>query len=297
MNSHPKISIITPCYNHEKYIAETIESVLSQGYPNLEYIVIDDGSTDKSWEIIQKYKDKLFYVERLEGYRDTPIHAINYGFSKSSGEILGWINSKNILLFNSLFTIAEIFNQFEEIEWLTGIATAINDKSQIVKVVPYKKNIYDYLIGKWQVIQQESTFWKKSLWERIGSELEGRRKWSFDTGLWVKFFRETELYHANTIFGAYRWIPGAQSIRQKDVFEEHTLKALEELKGTASERQIGLAGYYRMLYLLRHGLKNIPDSMYRKMFFLNKFYYSTVDYKLEDQGWHINKINPFKKGF
>src|SRR3989344_3292956 len=97
----PKISIVTQCFNREKFIAQTIESILGQNYPNLEYIVIDDNSTDRSWEIIQRYKSKLAVCERLEGLRDNPAYATNYGFSKAAED--GKTYSRNPLFGAVLF--------------------------------------------------------------------------------------------------------------------------------------------------------------------------------------------------
>jgi glycosyltransferase involved in cell wall biosynthesis len=184
---YPKISLVTACFNHKDYIAETIESIVSQGYPNLEYIVIDDGSTDGSWEIIQKYKHKLYLCERLEGYRDTVTIALNYGIKKTSGNIMGWLNSDDILLPKSLFSIAKIFGDNPKVEWFTGMASTINQRGELVNSILRLKSKNDFLIGEWKVIQQESTFWRRGLWEKSGGALNEAQKWAFDTELWTKF--------------------------------------------------------------------------------------------------------------
>lgn len=92
--NYPKISIVTPSFNQSEFLELTIRSVLDQGYPNLEYIVIDGGSTDGSVDIIKKYADKISYwvSEKDGGQYD----AINKGFARSSGEIMGWINSSDL---------------------------------------------------------------------------------------------------------------------------------------------------------------------------------------------------------
>ena len=102
----PRISIVTPSYNQGQFIEETIRSVLLQGYPNLEYIIIDGGSTDNSVEIIKKYSPWLTYwvSERDRGQS----HAINKGFEHASGDILGWLNSDDMLAMGSLRRVAEI---------------------------------------------------------------------------------------------------------------------------------------------------------------------------------------------
>src|SRR5437868_3021326 len=102
--SWPKISIVTPNYNYGAWLEETIRSVLLQGYPNLEYIVIDGASQDNSVAVIEKYAPYLDYwvSERDKGQTN----AINKGFARSTGEIMGWLNSDDLLLPNALRNIA-----------------------------------------------------------------------------------------------------------------------------------------------------------------------------------------------
>lgn len=191
--SYLKIGLVTACYNHQNNIQETIESVLGQNYPQLKYIVLDDGSTDKSWSIIRKYKDRLYHCQRLKGYRKTVATALNLGFKKLDVDILGWINSDDILLPKSLFVINQVFSQLKNIQWLTGVATTINANTEMVKVSLRRKNKYDYLLKNWSVIQQESTFWRKNLWQKAGGFLNDNYLQAFDSELWTRFFftRET----------------------------------------------------------------------------------------------------------
>ena len=197
----PKISIITPSYNQEKFIAQTIESVVNQHYPNLEYIVIDGKSTDNSLDIIKKYDDKISYwvSEPDKGHGN----ALNKGFAKSSGEIMAWINSDDLYMPWTLKTVAEVFTAFPEVDWIVGISSFIRNGG-IFNVDRIYKNIYDYLIGDFQWIQQESVFWRRSLWEKAGGHINEDMKLMVDGELWCRFFRHAKLHQVNTILAGYR---------------------------------------------------------------------------------------------
>jgi len=291
---YPSICLVTACHNHERYIEETINSVLSQNYPNLQYVVINDGSTDKSGQIIKKYKKYLHYYEDWSGYRKTVVPALNKAFSKTDGKIMGWLNSKNTLLSKSLFTIAEIFSQLKQVEWLTGIATTINDEGKIINARLRRKSIYDYLIGNWQVIQQESTFWRRSLWDRTGGYL--KEQWAFDSELWTRFFLEAEHYHVNTVLGTYRRIPQAQAIRNKDEFREITEKALRKMHNKVSKKKFLKAKLYGLgKKYFWPILAIVPNKIYGKSPYLSEYSYKIISYSFDDNKWKIKKQNPFRK--
>jgi glycosyltransferase involved in cell wall biosynthesis len=220
--NYPKISIITPNYNQGSFIEETILSVLNQQYPNLEYIIIDGGSTDNSIEIIKKYSNRLTY---WISEKDTGMYnAINKGFAKSSGDIMGWINSDDILAKESLFNIAKLFNANKKIKWLQGFPTVINENSAIIyqrKQVYTKYFFYAKLyIKSLNFIQQESTFWKRELWEKTGNCINETYSVAGDFDLWMKFFTYEKLYCTNKQLGAFRKRAGQQSENITTYIEE-----------------------------------------------------------------------------
>lgn len=292
-NDYPKISIVTACYNHAAFVGETIESILSQGYPNLEYIVIDDGSTDGSWDVIQRYASRLSHCERLEGYRDTPVVALNHGFEKTTGEIMLYLNSDDILLPKSLFVLAKIFQEHPEVEWLTGMATTINIRGEIINSNMRLKHYYDFLIDDWKVIQQESTCWRRSLWERTGGKLEVEKKWAFDTELWTRFFQHAIHYHAATPLGAFRSGTQSKSVSEKHTFLEPSAFFLKRLKKESTKHMRMRSRFYQSLRLFAPFLSLIPNKLYKKIPVLRVFGYHVLEYSLTQDRWNITMRNPF----
>ncbi len=178
----PKITIVTPSYNQGQFLEETIQSVLGQCYPNLEYIVMDGGSTDNSVEIIKKYETHLAYwVSEKDGGQSA---AINAGFSRATGDILGWLNSDDMYLPGALSYAASRLDPAKP-EIIFGNCLHINEHSSEtygsdVEGCRKRKNLklYDYII-------QPSTFWTQSAWETTGP-LESALHFGFD---WEWFLR------------------------------------------------------------------------------------------------------------
>jgi glycosyltransferase involved in cell wall biosynthesis len=272
--TYPRISIILTCFNREKYIAESIESVISQGYPNLECIVIDDNSGDQSWNIIQRYKDKVAHIERLDGKRTNPAFAINHALSKSTGEIMTTLNDKNLLMPKSLFTVAEVFETFPDVEWITGIGLIADPDGKITHVSPLRKGLHEHLVPVAWNIQHESTFWKRSLWERAGGKVN--ESWSLDNDLWSRFFLNGKLYYLNTILGAYRKIATAHGVSKKTEYYAAAAEARRMLRSKIGTTELVYAELYRGLRYLKPILRNIPDNVYQYIPILNHFCHDAI---------------------
>jgi len=125
----PKISIVTPSYNQGRFLEECIRSVLLQGYPDLEYIIIDGGSTDNSVEVIKKYEPWLAYWESEPDRGQS--HAINKGLQKSTGRLFNWHNSDDVLTPDSLVTIAAAMVRYPQAGYAHGHRIFIDDKSKV----------------------------------------------------------------------------------------------------------------------------------------------------------------------
>jgi glycosyltransferase involved in cell wall biosynthesis len=204
LDQWPKITLVTPVFNSAQYLEQTIQSVISQQYPNLEYFIEDGASTDASLDIIRKYEANLsgWTTEPDEGMYD----ALNRGFARSSGEIMGWISATDMLHTRSLYVVGSVFKALPQVEWITGRPTGFSEDGMPVGVSRSLKrwSRVRFLAGSNRYIQQESTFWRRSLWEKAGAYLDASRRDGSDFELWVRFFRHARLYSVDALIGGFR---------------------------------------------------------------------------------------------
>ena len=212
MSELPKISIVTPCLNHADFVEGTIQSVHGQGYTNLEHVIMDGGSTDGSLDIIQRYADRLTWAS---GPDRGQYAAIATGFARTSGEIMAWLNSDDIYLPGALTAVGEIFRAFPDVEWITTrFPMAIGSNGALIKMgcfPGFSKHHFvsgDFLPScGWEAmgfIQQESTFWRRTLWERAGANFSEGLDYAGDFELWARFFQHSALYGLDVPLGCYR---------------------------------------------------------------------------------------------
>jgi glycosyltransferase involved in cell wall biosynthesis len=169
----PKITVFTPNYNYGHYLEETIRSVLLQGYPNLEYIILDGGSTDNSVEVIKKYEPWLTYWHSKPDRGQTD--AIDQGLAKTTGEIFNWINSDDVLMPGALFAIAEGIKDYDA---FAGVVTNFDELGNRERVIPKNITATDLLTkfnttnrpGKDSAVYHQPGFWfRTELLKSIGS--------------------------------------------------------------------------------------------------------------------------------
>jgi glycosyltransferase involved in cell wall biosynthesis len=181
------VTIVTPSYNQGEYLEETIRSVLLQDYPNLEYIIIDGGSTDNSVEIIRKYEPWLAHwvSEPDKGQAD----AINKGFALATGDIFGWLNSDDIYAPRALWTVAEQFVEHVDWDLIYGSGRYLNEDGSIRGKFVASRPFDRKLLRTFDYILQPAAFWRRELWEST-SGLDISLNWGLD---WEWFIRATSI--------------------------------------------------------------------------------------------------------
>ena len=195
---YPKISIITPSYNQGKYLEETILSVLNQNYPNLEYIIIDGGSTDHSVEIIKKYASHLSYwvSEKDSGQSE----ALNKGFNKASGDIVAWLNSDDLYCENTLHNIAEQFVHHPEAGIIYGDVINFLENGEETRI----RNQFELIDFFSRVsIHQPGVFWRKSVLTEK-KPLDESLYYCMDYDLWMKLFLNSRSVRINKVLARFR---------------------------------------------------------------------------------------------
>ena len=165
LDDYPRITIVTPSYNQAEYLEETIRSILLQNYPNLEYIVIDGGSTDGSVEIIERYAPWLSYWESEPDRGQS--HAINKGLAHSTGELFNWINSDDFLRPGALYSLANSVEAPDEPLCLIGQMDVLQGRevSRIAKLEALPK---DWCSFQTMPILQQAMFYTRSALDRMG---------------------------------------------------------------------------------------------------------------------------------
>jgi glycosyltransferase involved in cell wall biosynthesis len=181
----PRISIVTPSFNQAKYLPETIESILDQDYPNLEYIIIDGGSTDGSVDIIKKYERHLAYwvSEKDSGQSQ----AINKGFAGCSGHLLTWLNSDDLLLPGALKHVAEAYSKNPCSRWFAGNCFFVDPEGRIISTT--RGEGWCSILPKLGVLGAygPSTFFTPDLLKTAGG-LDESFHYLLDTELWWRFY-------------------------------------------------------------------------------------------------------------
>jgi glycosyltransferase involved in cell wall biosynthesis len=188
--AYPKISLITPSLNQGQFIEETIQSVLSQNYPNLEYLVMDGGSSDNTIDVLKRYSNQLKWISE----KDTgQTNAINKGLRMASGDIVAYLNADDLLLPGTLLKIAQLFMEHPQTMWITGQCRIIDENNrEIRKLITAYKNLWlrlshPSILLITDYISQPATFWRANLMSEMGY-LDENLHYVMDYEYWLRLY-------------------------------------------------------------------------------------------------------------
>ncbi len=242
--THPKISLVTPSYNQAAYLEQTIRSVLDQGYPNLEYVIIDGGSSDGSVDIIKKYERNLKYwvSEKDKGQTD----ALNKGITHCTGDVFGYINSDDLLYPRSLDRVAQTWNQ--GVRWMVGWCLYLEPEGSDW---PYLKRETQTKVD-WFLdnpIPQQSSFFARSFLDQVGS-FRTDLHYCFDYEYWMRlrFRANTKPFGIRQCMSAFRLHDASKTMSVWPKFEDEfrTIRAEYRKYLSPAERLRWAAGRRRL---------------------------------------------------
>lgn len=200
-NELPKISVVTPSFNQAEFLERTIKSVLNQGYPNLEYIIIDGGSTDGSVDIIRKYQSQLAYwvSESDKGQS----HAINKGLRRATGDWVAWQNSDDIYYSGVFSKLAQMAGKNPGTNLIVGNMLLVDTNDQILRDIRYVWPCHKAMLVEGMLLANQASFWRREVHQEIGW-MDEDLHFSFDFEWFLRLTKHYEGIHVNRFWGALR---------------------------------------------------------------------------------------------
>ncbi len=272
----PSVSIITPSFNQADYLEETIQSVLSQNYPEMEYLIVDGGSTDESVEIIERYADQLAWwvSEPDKGQSD----GINKGFRKATGDIVCWVNSDDVLMPQAVEKAVKVFNEYPDAAMIYGDVYSIDETGKTFNEMKYGDwGLKDLM--QFSIIGQPAVFMRREA-VHASDYLEVSFQYLMDHHLWLRLAQEGEIVHVPEFFAKARYHGEAKNIVQAANFGVEAFRLVGWMRSQPMTSRLMKedhfwkkveAGAHRFnaRYLLDAGLAKQAFREYRKSFSLS----------------------------
>ncbi len=230
--SLPRISLVTPSYQQAAFLEATLESVLSQNYPDIEFSVRDGGSTDGSVAILERYRDRVPFVSEKDGGQ---ADAINRGFRTATGEVMGWLNSDDVLLPGALQAVGEAFAKDPEPVPVYGRAVYVDAEGR--RPAPY-------LTAPWSrerladlcFLAQPATFWRSRVFREVG-ELDASLHHTMDYDYWLRIaerYEDRQILHLDRELAAARLHGDAKSVAGWDRGLDEIFRLVKRRTGRVS---------------------------------------------------------------
>lgn len=213
MNGLPLVSIVTPSFNQARYIEATIQSVLEQDYPRIEYLIVDGGSTDGTVEIIKKHEGRISWwvSEQDQGQTD----AINKGFARANGEILAWLNSDDTYEPGAVAAAVKYLMEHLEAGMVYGDCNFINEEGQVIGRFGAAQTDYRLLRQGYVHIPQQTMFFRADLWKQVGP-LDPSFFFAMDYDLWTRLAARTQLKYVPQTWANFRLHTSGKTIAADD---------------------------------------------------------------------------------
>jgi len=213
MSDLPLVSIITPSFNQARYIEATIQSVLGQDYPRIEYIIVDGGSTDGTVEIVKKYEGRIgwWVSEQDKGQTD----AINKGFARAQGQILAWLNSDDTYEPGAVSAAVKYLMDHPEIGMVYGDCNFINEDGRVIGRFGAAQTDYRLLRQGYAHIPQQTMFFRAGLWRQVGP-LDPSFYFAMDYDLWTRLAARTRLKYTPQTWANFRLHTTGKTIAADD---------------------------------------------------------------------------------
>lgn len=198
----PLVSVITPSWNSAAYIEQTILSVINQSYKNIEYIIIDGGSTDGTLGIIRKYENSISYW--ISEPDSGMYQAINKGMQRASGEIVAYLNSDDLYFSDTILTVVDLFRSNPTADLVYGNLDHINEAGNHLFTKRYPKfNWKCFTCSNYAMIGQPAAFWRKGLLDKVGV-FDESMKMAADFDFFIRAGFIGQLMHVNIVLAAFR---------------------------------------------------------------------------------------------
>lgn len=247
-----KITVVTPSYNQGKYIRRTIDSVLSQGIDDLEYIVMDGGSTDETVDILKSYGDRIIWKsEKDKGQTD----AVNKGIRMAHGDIIGWLNSDDIYYPDAIKKVMEVFEKNPDVNVVYGNANHIREDDSFIE--EYYTEDFDYeRLKEVCFICQPSLFFRKKVVDKYGF-LDDSLQYCMDYEYWLRLGKGEKFYRLNELIAGSRLYDDNKTLGARRKVHEEMLKMQKKILGKADKKWI-----YNLAHVIvdEMGIERVADG-------------------------------------